>query len=109
MSSFVPLSLGMTSTACDKSIRESPCQCQETCEKGLGELDLSSLRRDSFGDLRAVPLPVRRVLQWQSQSPVGEVLERQNEGVNTRKMQRDCKEKLFYSEQSSRPPRIPSP
>lgn len=40
-----------TSISCDKSIGESPCQCQETCEKGLGELDLSSLRRVSFGDL----------------------------------------------------------
>lgn len=49
---------------------ESHHVSQETCERGLGELDLSSLRRDSFGDLRAGPLPMRRVWQWQSQSPV---------------------------------------
>lgn len=60
-----------------------------------GELDLSRQRRDSFGDPRAGSLPMRRVLQWQSQSPVGEVLQRQNAGVKCERCRETLRKRVF--------------
>lgn len=107
MSSFVPFPCtGKTSITCEKSIGEPQCQCQETYEKGLGDLDLSSLRRESLGDLRAVPLYEKGVAMAEQLLLLrGEVPERWNAGGKKERC-RVCKKKLFASRQSSRLQRI---